>query len=347
MTSAGWHAGIIAFVCVLASAPVVGAICSRWNLFDRPGPLKIHAHPIPRLGGVAIAIGIVVATTIEAHANREMLLWLAAYGIIWLSGFVDDIRGLPPLARLAAQLSSGLVLWLGGWRLPLAVPAWASLALICGVIVLFVNAFNFLDGSDGLAAGATAIIAAAYIALAYIGAGPPRAETLGLIVAWALFGTCTGFLSRNLPPARLFMGDAGSVGLGFCVAFLGIELLSRASGQPNGMRWLFPLLVATVPILDGIVVVLRRVKQGRSAFQGDRFHYYDLLMARGWCARTVALGTYAVTALLAGTGLAVMRGGATAVLIFVALCAAGIFLASVGRTAGESPRPRASQQVEN
>lgn len=347
MMGGGWHAGVIAFVGVLAGAPVVGAICSKWDLFDRPGPLKIHAYPIPRLGGVAIAIGIIAASLIEGYGNREMLFWLTAYGIIWLSGFVDDIRGLPPFTRLAAQVSAGVVLWLGGWRLPLRAPAWVSLAIICAAIILFVNVFNFLDGSDGLTAGVTAIIAAAYIALAHAGASAQNAEALGIIVAWALFGACSGFLPLNFPPAKIFMGDSGSAGLGFCVAILGIELLSRAPDPPNSMRWLFPLLVAAVPILDGIVVVLRRAKQGRSVFRGDRFHYYDLCIARGWSERTVALATYAVTFVLAGAGLVVMRGGATAIPVYVALCAAGILLASVGRIAGENSRPPARRQAEN
>jgi UDP-GlcNAc:undecaprenyl-phosphate GlcNAc-1-phosphate transferase len=131
-----------------------------------------------------------------------------------------------------------------------------------------VFAFNFLDGSDGLVAGVTAIISVAYVC-AY-GAG-----TIGLgpTLAWSLLGASIGFLAYNFPPARIFMGDSGSTTLGFCVAFLGIDFVSRFPAQPNNAKWIFPALVAAVPLVDRIVVVLRRIKRGTSPLQGDRYHY--------------------------------------------------------------------------
>jgi UDP-GlcNAc:undecaprenyl-phosphate GlcNAc-1-phosphate transferase len=326
MTGAGWHSGAVAFACALASAPAVAAICRRWTLYDFPGPLKIHKKPIPRLGGAGIAIALVLSIVIECHAPRNVILWLAAFGVIWLAGLLDDIRGLSPFLRLAAQICSGILLWSAGWSLPLGVPALLNIAAICGIVVVFVNAFNFLDGSDGLAAGVTAVIAGAYI-LAF-GVHPDR---LGLVVAWAVLGACLGFLERNLPPATVFMGDSGSTILGFCVAFLGIDFISRVPVQPDGLKWLFPLLVAALPLVDGAVVVFRRLKRGHSPFLGDRRHYYDRWLARGWSPRKIALGSYAITGLLGAVALWTTKSRLGPVAILLCAVAAGISLASIDR----------------
>jgi UDP-GlcNAc:undecaprenyl-phosphate/decaprenyl-phosphate GlcNAc-1-phosphate transferase len=181
--------------------------------------------------------------------------------------------------------------------------------------------FNFLDGSDGVASGITAIIAGAYV-WAY-GAGP---QSLGAVVAWSLLGASAGFLVYNFPPATIFRGDSGTTVLGFCVAFLGIDFVSRPPAHAGGVNWIFPVLIAAVPLADGIVVVLRRIKRRTSPFHGDRLHYYDLLLARAWSPRTVARASYAVTTLLATVGLWMLRRVESAALIFAGVGAAGIFL---------------------
>jgi UDP-N-acetylmuramyl pentapeptide phosphotransferase/UDP-N-acetylglucosamine-1-phosphate transferase len=125
------------------------------------------------------------------------------------------------------------------------------------------------------------------------------------------------------------MGDSGSTVLGFCVAFLGIDFVSRPPAHAGAVKWTFPVLIAAVPLVDGIVVVLRRIKRRTSPFRGDRLHYYDLLLARGWSPRTVALASYAVTTLLATVGLWILRRVESAALIFAGVGAAGIFLVSI------------------
>jgi UDP-GlcNAc:undecaprenyl-phosphate GlcNAc-1-phosphate transferase len=322
----GWYAGTIAFLIVLATIPMVRAICRRWGLYDSSGPLKIHDGPIPRFGGVSIALGLAAAIIIEGRIPiPNLVVWFLAFGLIWYAGFVDDARGLSPAFRMAAQLGSGMFLWLAGWRLPFHVSALLGISAVCAVVIFFANIFNFLDGSDGLAAGITAIIAGAY-ACAY-GTG---VQNLGAVVAWSLLGASSGFLVYNFPPATIFMGDSGSTVLGFCVAFLGIDFVSRLpSVERPAVRWSFPLLLAAVPLVDGIVVVLRRIKRKTSPLRGDRCHYYDLLLARGGAARTVAMASYAITALLAAIGLWILRGVQSAALIFAGAGAAGIFLASI------------------
>jgi UDP-GlcNAc:undecaprenyl-phosphate/decaprenyl-phosphate GlcNAc-1-phosphate transferase len=343
MISVDWIAGVIAFLFVLASTPIVWAISRRWNLYDSPGPLKIHDGRISRLGGVSIAFGLIVAIAIEGRSSTNLLaFWFAAFGVIWLAGLIDDTRGLSPILRLSAQMVSGTLLWLGGWRLPGHVPGFFGVIAICAIVVLFVNAFNFLDGSDGLVAGVTAIISVAYVC-AY-GNGNMH---IGPALAWSLLGASLGFLAYNFPPARIFMGDSGSTTLGFCVAFLGIDFVSRFPAQSSAAKWTFPVLVAAVPLIDGIVVVLRRIKRGTSPLQGDRCHFYDLLLARGWRPRAVAFVTYAATALLAATGFWILSGNVRAANVFLAVGALGLFLAGVDQFTPTSDRHRrGSEQAE-
>ena len=334
--SAGRDAGLIAFFLVLICTPVVRAICDAWDLHDSPGALKIHAGSIARLGGIAIVIGLVFGITIEAlPLAQDFGLWLAAFGVIWLAGLVDDTRGLPPFVRLAAQIGSALLLWLSGLRLPLDFPLFLNFISICMIVVLFVNAFNFLDGSDGLAAGVTAVIAGAYVF-----SFGENTTSLGFIVAWSLLGSCTGFLFFNFPPAKIFMGDSGSTLLGFCVAYMSMDFVTRTPARPSATQWLFPVLVAAVPLVDGIVVVSRRLKRGTSPCQGDRCHFYDYLLMRGWTSRSVALGSYALTGLMCAAGLWTLQIGLKPVSVLLAVSAAGVGIVSFYRWSSSANQER-------
>src|SRR5271156_4314772 len=326
---AEWQAGSVALLCVLVCVPILQLICRRWNFYDSAGPLKIHSGPISRLGGIGIGLGIVTGAILGDHGLRQHFgLWLLAFGVVWLAGFLDDTRGLSPFLRLAAQVVAGITLWAAGWRLPFAAPAWLGVAAICLTVVLFVNSFNFLDGSDGLSAGVGAVIAATYI-LAY-GSGSGT-KGLGFTTAWCLLGVCLGFLVFNFPPASIFMGDSGSTILGFCAAFLGIDFITQSASYLGTTKWIFPVLIAAVPVVDGITVILRRLGRGHSPLRGDRRHYYDLLLTRGWSPRQVALGSYLLTGLLSVTSLWMIQAGLKSTGIALSAVIAGIVAAGIAR----------------
>jgi UDP-GlcNAc:undecaprenyl-phosphate GlcNAc-1-phosphate transferase len=222
-------------------------------LYDSIGPLKIHSKPIPRLGGVAITLAFAAGTSFSGHLS-QMHVWpfFAALILIWAAGLIDDIRGLSPTLRLAAQVGGAILLWSGDWRLPwLAGPV--NLAASCVLMVVFINSFNFLDGSDGLCAGVTGIIAAAFLVFPGF-----TLSSLGTTVAWSLLGVCFGFLVFNFPPAGIFMGDSGSTVLGFGIAFLAFDFYRMTSLGEHRLTLAFPLLTAALPLLDGILTVLRR-----------------------------------------------------------------------------------------
>ncbi|MFZ0523345.1 MAG: MraY family glycosyltransferase [Candidatus Acidiferrales bacterium] len=191
-----------------------------------------------------------------------------------------------------------------------------------------VFAFNFLDGADGLAAGVTSVIAFAYILFPGGALGP-----IGYALAWSLLGASAAFLVFNFPPAKIFMGDSGSSALGFSVSFLSLDFIAskgaNATAAPTAL--IFPLLVAALPLADAVFAILRRLESGRSPFQGDRRHFYDLLLAAGWAARRVAITCYLLTALLAGLAWLATQGNRKQTLLLgmaaaVALLCAGVWL---------------------
>ncbi len=341
---AAWWTGAIAFACVLILTPAVAALSRRWKLYDALGPLKIHQAAISRLGGIGIAIGLAAAIIFGLLSTTQhiSIAWFAAFGLIWLAGLIDDVHGLSPWVKLLAQAGSGAILWGGGWRLPWHFSPAAEIFIVCAIVVLFVNAFNFLDGSDGLAAGITAIIGGAYAA-AYGGAAGP-----GTIVASAVAGAALGFLWSNFPPAKIFMGDSGSTMLGFCVASLSIDFVAHSPVQPGVRTWIFPVLVAAVPLVDGIIVVLRRLMRGVSALHGDRCHFYDLLLQRGWSPREVAAISYAITALLAAAGLWMIHRNLIELIIFAAVPVIALLEMGLKRAVEEgNPRRDVREHAES
>ena len=282
----------IAFISTLILVPLVRRLCIHWQLFDSVGPLKIHAKSIPRLGGVAITLAFAAGIRFGGHLS-PIHAWhfYAALTLIWAAGLGDDIWVLSPTLRFAAQVGGAILLWSGGWRLPWFRTDTVNLVAVCFLTALFINCFNFLDGSDGLCAGVAGIIAAAYLVFPGF-----TLSALGLTVAWSLLGVSAGFLAFNWPVANIFMGDSGSTVLGFGVAFLAFDFYRVNPLGEHRFAVAFPLLMAAVPLLDGILAVLRRLRGGRSLSHGDRRHYYDLLLGLGWPPRRVALTTYMLAA---------------------------------------------------
>ena len=295
-------AAAVAFAATVALVPVVRALCIRWRLFDSPGPLKIHARPVPRLGGVAIFMAV-LAAAIFAGPHRAFSAWtfFAALVLVFAAGFVDDLRGVSPVFRLAAQFTAGVLLWTGGWRFALFGSSALDVVAVCAYVAALANAMNLLDGMDAIATGTAGIIAVAYLALpaAFLS---PFART----IAWTLAAACLGFLLYNWPPAKLFLGDGGSTVLGFLIAFLAVDFYRTRPATNYAL--VFPFLVAAVPLLDAVLSALRRLRNRGSPFQGDRRHIYDLMAARGWTIRGIAFSLCAITAAFAAIGFYGVRG---------------------------------------
>ena len=244
---------------------------------DQPNERSLHNRPVPRTGGAAIMLGIVAAFLWLGWAPGMLALALA----LAVVSLVDDRRGLPIGVRLAAHVLAAAVfgvIWLGDtW------PAVFCLLSIVAVIWI-TNLYNFMDGADGLAGGMAVFGFGAY-AIALFAAGQAGAAAATLSIALA----AGSFLLFNFHPARVFMGDAGSIPLGFLAATIGL-LGVRDGVWPIG----FPLLVFSPFIIDATLTIVRRALRGERFWQAHRTHYYQRLVQLGWGHRRTALAEYAL-----------------------------------------------------
>ncbi len=285
----------LAFIVSVAVTPIVSAACKRFGILDHPGPLKIHRHPIPRLGGVAVAIAIASGSLAAGRPAIGDRLIIVAFVLGWFTGLLDDVRSLSPFARLVPQILAALLLWHAGAGPHTSVIAIASLAGEVILVVACVNSFNFLDGSDGLASGVGAIVAVAFF-LGFHGAHSFRAA-----LALAVAAACCGFLVWNFPPAKVFLGDSGSTLIGFAIALMAVDFYR--SNRMDISIALFPPFAAALPLMDAGLAIIRRLRHSQSPLRGDRLHVYDLMLARGLSPRWTALVFFALTFIFSGLGL--------------------------------------------
>jgi len=253
---------------------------------DHPNERSLHVHPTPRIGGLGVMAGLAVCTLL-LRPEGVLVLTLAALGLCALS-LLDDLGGLSVRVRFAGHfLAAGITLF----ALP-GLPGWAGwLALFA--LVWMTNLYNFMDGSDGLAGGMALFGFSSYGVAAWIGG----AESFALL-AWGIAAAAAGFLRFNFPPARVFMGDAGSIPLGFLAAALGL------AGWLEGLWPLaFPLLVFSPFIADASLTLLRRLFRGEKIWHAHRSHYYQRLVRMGWSHRRLAIAEYGVMAFAGLSGL--------------------------------------------
>lgn len=243
---------------------------------DHPNERSLHVSPTPRIGGLGIMAGVLVASVWLAD-GALLPVMLAAFALAAIS-LLDDMRGLPVALRFLAHFIAAaaclLALGLTGWT------------LLAGTLaaVWMTNLYNFMDGSDGLAGGMAAIGFVTLALAAWLGDAPALAAFCAAIAAAAL-----AFLRFNFPPAQVFMGDAGSIPLGFMAATLGI-----LGVQQTVWPGLFPLLVFSPFIVDASVTLTRRALHGERVWQAHRSHYYQRVVLLGTSHRQLALSAYAL-----------------------------------------------------
>lgn len=279
----------VPFVTFLACTLVLSWLLRRGRLpMDHPNERSLHATPTPRIGGLGIMAGVGVASVWLADAALLPVV-LGAFALAAVS-VLDDVRGLPVRVRFLAHFVAA-----GACLLALGLTGWALLAGTLAVVWM-TNLYNFMDGSDGLAGGMAAIGFGALALGAWLGDAPGLAVFCASIAAAAL-----AFLRFNFPPARVFMGDAGSIPLGFLAATLGI-LGARQHVWP----WLFPLLVFSPFIVDASVTLARRGLRGEKIWQAHRSHYYQRVVLLGATHRQLALAAYAVMLAMAALAFALL-----------------------------------------
>lgn len=292
-------------------------LARRVGGMDKPGARKVHGTPIPRIGGVGIAAATVVMVLAVlavddavGKAFREgfwdILVLLCAALFVFAVGLADDIRGLRARHKLLAQLAAAIVVCAAGVRIDVLTVeglfrlrlGWLGWPLTVFWIVGITNAINLIDGLDGLAAGISAVTCAVIAAFSLYTGQPVMA-----VLALAMFGALTGFLFFGFHPARIFLGDCGSLFLGFLLAGASV-LSSMKSATAVGLA--LPMLAMGLPIFDTLLSMLRRLLERRSMFSPDCSHLHHRLLRMGLRQRQAVLILYGITLLTAGLGMFMM-----------------------------------------
>ncbi|MHB1033787.1 MAG: MraY family glycosyltransferase [Pirellulales bacterium] len=324
---------IPSMVVAWAAAGMIARRAPRWGLVDQPGHRKVHSRPTPLGGGLAIWLGIVLPLAlgqvalwvlatghdaeqgwewvrtirmpefVEPHlpglAQQSGKLWLLLAGgtVLLILGLLDDVRGLDWKLRLGVQTLVAVAIVRFGWQstLFLDMPLLTGAVSVLWIVGL-INAFNMLDNMDGLSAGVAAIAASIFAAVTLLKTVPgnqPQLFVGGFLLV--LVGSLVGFLWHNRPPARLFMGDAGSYLIGYLLATSTL-MATFAGGSLPKHGILAPLCVLAVPLYDTATVILIRLRAGRSPFVGDKSHFSHRLVELGMTKPQAVLTIYLTTA---------------------------------------------------
>jgi UDP-GlcNAc:undecaprenyl-phosphate GlcNAc-1-phosphate transferase len=341
----------------------------RWGAITAVRDRDVHAIPTPRLGGMAMFAGILVAILMTSrlpflenvYANPRPLIGIVGgAAIVCALGVADDIWDLDWLTKLIGQVLAGVFLaWQGVllYQLPTgngqllgSTRMWAFLTVL--TVVIAMNAVNFVDGLDGLAAGVLAIGGTAFFLYAYLltaGANPgayANANLAALVLA-VLVGACVGFLPHNVYPARIFMGDSGAMVLGFVFSAAAIVVTGQIDPEqalvrqrfPAFLPMLLPFAVLLLPLLDMGLAIVRRVGAGKSPFHPDRMHLHHRMLQLGHSHRRAVAIMYVWTAVFAFGVAALVRWSTTAVLIAFGAAVLAATLLTLGPLRGRAATP--------
>ena len=304
-------AGLISFTLCLIIIPVLIILSKKHSWYDAIDERKIHTGQISRLAGVAIFWSMIIGLSIGLLLNGKeimnvklgirFLTFTAAFLLIHLIGLIDDFKNIRPRYKFFIQIAAALMIIIpGGSFNNLHVP-FTSYTLNIGFfgplltavwIIGACNAVNLIDGMDGLSGGITAI-ASLTMALSSAALG----NVLTAVLAFALFGSLLGFLVFNFPPAKIFMGDSGSLFIGFTLASMP---LLEMNGNTD-MCFIIAVSILFIPVLDTLTSMLRRIRRGNSPFSPDREHIHHKLMDRGLSTKQILFTIYSATAILCTT----------------------------------------------
>ncbi|MBQ18892.1 MAG: undecaprenyl-phosphate alpha-N-acetylglucosaminyl 1-phosphate transferase [Planctomycetaceae bacterium] len=357
------------FLLAVTTTALVRRFAPGWGLLDRPGPRKVHEVVTPLGGGVAVWLSVVIPLGLvsitacgclpgltldrflpaEVSASLDFVQIGSRLGLLWwilggatllaLVGLIDDFRNLPWLPRLAIQLLVAVGLVLAGVRGTVFLP-WPWIGFVATVlwILVLVNAFNFLDNMDGLSPGIALIAASLFAVVLLTGTAHPHWLVAGVLLVLA--GSLAGFLCHNWPPAKIFLGDAGSYFIGLLLAALTVvgTFYEGGTGTDGRHVILAPLFILAIPLYDFTSVMLIRLGRGHSPFRPDKNHFSHRLVELGLSRRNTVLTIHLATLLtgLGGVLLYRVTDWTAALLILVLIsCVLGIIaiLETVGRRA--------------
>lgn len=328
---------LTALVIALSTMPVLIRIAGQRGFFDLPNERKLHQRPVPLLGGVGILIAFLLSVLFWSAPwfVPGLLFLFTSLVVIFLMGLRDDLLPLGPVLKLAGQgLAALIAVVLGGYRLldlhgliGLQTLGTGSSIVLSVLFVLFImNAYNFIDGADGLAA-----LLASFAASVFVWIFSAAGDVLFALLAGSLAGSLIGFLAFNLPPARIFMGDAGSLPVGFLLgvcSLRALEVAPDAAFFPHAHAPAFLLSLLIVPVIDLLRVIALRLFHGRSPLTPDRYHIHYRLLELGWSHRRVSLTLLLVTGCFFSLTVWIAPWGSPTA-VFLTVLATGLLLSQV------------------
>jgi len=312
----------VAFVISFAATPIVKAFAQKVGAMDVPGEeRRVHDHPIPRMGGLAIFLGFLLSVLLFADITPQLQGILLGCVIIVATGAIDDIISINAWAKLFMQILAAVVAVLHGVEINvLANPAlWSSQqylilgALSIPITILWIvgitNSVNLIDGLDGLAVGVSTISSLTMLVIALV-----VSDSAVAVVLAALVGACIGFMPYNLNPARIFMGDTGSLLLGYVLATMSILGLFKFYAV---VSFAVPLLAIAVPLFDTVFAFSRRILKGQSPMQADRGHFHHRLIDMGLSQKQAVAVLYSISGILGLAAVLITTSGELKALILI------------------------------
>lgn len=289
----------IALIVSYAVTPGVKKLAIKIGAIDKPDERKVHTHVIPRLGGLAIYIGFMAAVLYSMPVFSEFFGFLLGAAAIVLLGIWDDIRNIPARVKLAGQIIAAAIPVAYGVQIEwvtnpfgtiLIIPEWLAVPVTVFWIVGFTNTVNLIDGLDGLAAGVSVIASISMFFMAV-----SMNQYLPAMILVAMSGAALGFLQYNFNPAKIFMGDTGSMLLGYTMAVVAVLGLVKTAAT---VALIVPIIALGVPIMDTLFAIIRRKMSGVPVFQPDKGHLHHRLLALGMTQKQAVLSMYMVSVLL-------------------------------------------------
>lgn len=287
---------IVTLLTSLILVPIIKKAAVHIGAMDEPNARKIHKFPMPRLGGLAIYLAFLLGYILYGEVNNQMLSILIGSFLLILIGLIDDIKSVPARYKLIVQIISAVIVVVYGNLSFTEISIfghniyfnefWGSLLSII-FIVAITNAINLIDGLDGLAAGISSIY---FLTIAIIAFILNRIGGLDVIISLIMLGATLGFLFHNFPPAKIFMGDTGSLFLGFMIsviALLGYKVTTFTS-------LIVPIIILAIPIFDTIFAILRRLLKGQNIGVADKEHFHHQLLKMRYSPMTSILIIYAI-----------------------------------------------------
>lgn len=331
---------LLAFITTFVVTPHTMRLAKKVGAIDIPNDRRVNKKPMPRLGGLAVISGFLVSiiylfitTSIEGKLNLfgeenyyiKMIGFFAGILVLGITCYIDDVKGIPSLVKLGAQIISSIIVVACGIRIEnISIPFTEGKIVISGIfsyiitvcwIIGITNAINLIDGLDGLSSGVTLISCLSLLMVFALNGSP----LIAIVLITALAGALVGFLPFNFSPAKTFIGDTGSNFMGFSLAIISILGVAKTY---TALVLIAPIIILGMPIFDTIFAIFRRIIKGKSikaVFKPDKGHLHHKLMAKGYTQKQAVLIMYGITAILGMFAVILLESGIWKALSFAIL----------------------------